>query len=270
MRRNPVTPLAFLVFALLLAACGAPAGDGARTDAADLSGAPAAATETAPLAAEVTLTPDPTSAPAGTATPVPPYVLGDVLYEEDFEGPDSDYLNWSFSGPDGAMGPDGWTIETEADGNHHLLVAPNLRSLGNVRADFGRPEWRDYSFSLRLALVDYIPRKRDSELTFRGAPPSCPMYIFRFGEFRGLYEQFSREGPCDRRVVNNTDSLPHPLVDRWYAMQIIVFGEDVHIFVDGAEGLTYTGPMPEGGQVGISTKGDIWIDDIKIQEVLPR
>jgi hypothetical protein len=161
-----------------------------------------------------------------------------------------------------------WSIEYEGYGKVGIedgalslepLPAREPRETRAALALAGSPDWRDYSFSVRMSTQEQLRQN---------SPPNAwetGWLFFRYqGEDRAYYLAHKTNGLELGKVVPPagtgqiflvTSQSPPAEMGRWYEFRIDVRGPVIQVYVDGKLQLSYTDPDPIlSGRVGLYTE----------------
>jgi hypothetical protein len=129
----------------------------------------------------------------------------------------------------------------------------------------GDPDWRDYSFAVRMNLQQQLRRNSPPN------PWEAGWLFFRYqSDYRSYYLVHKPNGlelgklvqptsqgqsPGKNQVFLATTSGPPAEPGRWYDHRIDVRGPTIRVYVDGEPQITYTDPDPIlSGRVGLYTE----------------
>lgn len=185
-----------------------------------------------------------THAAGGAVSPMTPS-QGDVLYREDLE--DGRSQHWQLG--------DGWQVMEDLDGNRVL------RGQGHNWARYTRDAWGDYTFKVRLKLI-----QGSLHLNYR--VQGCKRYFIGFGE-QVLYLNKSIScnlHPSLRRVRERHSR------GSWHEVKIVGKGNVLTVYVDGQLRINYVDrqPLLYGG-IALETldNSEAYVDDIVVMGETP-
>jgi hypothetical protein len=212
--------------------------------------------------------PNPTFAPSPTKTPT--YIVGKVLFEDDFE--DGDANGWRF------IGKQNWDLVQESDGNYAMqVISPSFNTpLGMSTGDLG---WSNYTFEIKVKLIEPPINSQygvslNVRYDFDQFDPPRSMYSIRFDERYGT-------GTIDRFKNNERIDIGHfsysgLKIRTWHSIRIEVFNDQIKVFLDdefmGEASDKF--PLPPG-LIGFAPEDNkdgqiVLFDNIHVVELLPN
>ncbi|MGA9351566.1 MAG: family 16 glycoside hydrolase [Anaerolineae bacterium] len=168
-----------------------------------------------------------------------------TLFADDFE--DGDANDWQLN--------TGWEVELE--GSNHVLSGAGYNTSAVLTAGH---DWADYSFKVRIKLVDNAAHYGETQLSYRRSDNGRYVVCFWSG---GLVLIKERLGTGYELA---SDAVPHSF-DAWYDLEIVGVQGHIQVYVNDTLRLEYIDGDPFlNGRIALSVVDDshVHFDDILI------